>query len=836
MRVVIDLQGAQSESRFRGVGRYSLSLTSAMLRLGNRHEIFVVLNGMFPETIEPLRAALNGLLPQQNIQVWYAPGPVAGMIEANGERARVAELMREAFIASLCPDIVLVTSLFDGFGDDTVTSIGRLPTNYLTLPIIYDLIPLVNSVVYLESNPVYEKFYQSKLSYLKQADAWLTISESSLNEAVSRLGISKQKIINISGACDPIFRKRNLSESEVNAYYQRLGLKKDFLLYSGGADTRKNLPRLITAYSNLPDSLRQTHQLVIAGKIPNGNIAELKSHAKLSGLSNRDIVFTGSVTDSDLCALYNLCYLYVLPSLHEGFGLPVLEAMSCGAPVIASNSTSLPEVVGIPQALFDPNQTDDIADKLKHVLTNEDFRQTLIELGQKQIALYSWDTCGAKAWLALEDFYTANRASSLNSASAHVDEQTVIKAIAALKPGFNDHALMRCAAMIALNHPKSRLCTLFVDISELARHDAATGVQRVTRSILLQLITEPPEGYLVEPVYADTTSVGYRYARNFMASFLGHDVNERLDEVIETCPGDIFLGLDLQHQITRYQSPYLTALRSRGVGIYFVVYDLLPIHFPQFWPFELSGAHAEWLHVLAKFDGAICISKAVADELKNWLLTNTSPPARPYRIEWFHLGADIDNSKPSKGLPENGDDVLFELAARPTFLSVGTIEPRKRHEQTLAAFDLLWAEGHDVNLVLVGKQGWLMDDLVNQINTHPEKDKRLFWLAGVSDEYLSKIYAASTCLVYSSVGEGFGLPLIEAAQNGLKIIARDLPVFREVAGDCATYFMGDSADALAGSIKIWLAKDVLDQTPDVADMHWITWKQSAEQLKKALFQ
>ena len=110
----------------------------------------------------------------------------------------------------------------------------------------------------------------------------------------------------------------------------------------------------------------------------------------------------------------------------------------------------------------------------------------------------------------------------------------------------------------------------------------------------------------------------------------------------------------------------------------------------------------------------------------------------------------------------------------------------------------------------------------------------LFWLAGVSDEYLARIYEAATCLVTASVGEGFGLPLIEAAQHNTPIIARDLPVFKEVAGDAATYFSGD-AQALATVVKQWLKADRAGKTPEVSAMPWLTWEQSAEQLKRVVF-
>ena len=115
MRIVIDLQGAQCESRHRGIGRYSLALALAMVKNRGDHDIIVALSGLFPETIEPIRMAFNGILPQESIRVWHAQGPVDALNSANTWRRHTAELIREAFLASLQPDIVHITSLFEGF-------------------------------------------------------------------------------------------------------------------------------------------------------------------------------------------------------------------------------------------------------------------------------------------------------------------------------------------------------------------------------------------------------------------------------------------------------------------------------------------------------------------------------------------------------------------------------------------------------------------------------------------------------------------------------------------------------------------------------------------------
>lgn len=183
MRLVIDMQGAQTDSRYRGIGRYTLSLVKAMIRLKGDHDILLALNGHFPETIEPIRVVFDDVLGQDRIRVWTSPGPLAGACEMEGDwRRNVAERMREDFLASLCPDMVLVTSLFEGYMESGAVTIRKHRSEIATAVIFYDLIPLLNPEAYLDPNPVFERVYRSKIASLKRAQVWLGISESASNE------------------------------------------------------------------------------------------------------------------------------------------------------------------------------------------------------------------------------------------------------------------------------------------------------------------------------------------------------------------------------------------------------------------------------------------------------------------------------------------------------------------------------------------------------------------------------------------------------------------------------------------------------------------------------
>jgi glycosyltransferase involved in cell wall biosynthesis len=836
MRIVIDMQGAQTESRFRGIGRYTLSIAQAVVRHRGEHEVLLALNGSFAESIEIIRAIFDTILPQENILVWEAPTPVRACEPGNDWRREAAEVIREAFLSSLDPDVILVSSLFEGYVDDAVTSIGKFVSDVPTAVILYDLIPLLNASTYLDPNPSYAHYYRAKIESLKRANLWLAISEFAAQEGRVALSLPDESVLAISTACDEIFRPVEIDDVERKASLERFGIDRKFVLYTGGADERKNLSRLIRAYGKMQAELRSKHQLVFAGRMPDGDVLRLQAEASAAGLGSGELLFTGYVSDDQLVKLYNLCTLFVFPSRHEGFGLPALEAMSCGAPVIGANASSIPEVIGNADALFDPLSEEDLCAKLENALTHEQLRRNLALVGLERARKFSWGSCADTVLSVLSarfDGDASKRRRAFTSTADALDSH-LAGAIAQIMPQFvADEELQDLALILSRIFFDSKLKQIFIDVSELVQRDARTGVQRVTRSVVMQLLRNPPTGFMVRPVYASTDAVGYRYANCSIADATKL-IAEAEDKLIDFRAGDIFLGLDLQHHVVAVQKEYLMDMKRKGAKVFFVVYDLLPIQMPQMFPAGTEQAHINWLETLASFDGAICISRSVAAELAQWHNPRVVPHRRPFQIRWFHLGADVENSVPSVGLPKNSAELLNQFSKSFTFLVVGTVEPRKGYAQILRAFSLLWREGKGVQLVIVGKQGWMVESLIEQINQHPELGRRMFWLQSASDEYLERIYSASTCLIAASEGEGFGLPLIEAAKRKLPIIARDIPVFREVAGEHAFYFAGTYPDALANTIIDWLTLYEAQKHPDSAGMSWLTWEQSAQQLIRAI--
>ena len=195
--------------------------------------------------------------------------------------------------------------------------------------------------------------------------------------------------------------------------------------------------------------------------------------------------------------------------------------------------------------------------------------------------------------------------------------------------------------------------------------------------------------------------------------------------------------------------------------------------------------------------------------------------------------ADIEASAPSGGIPANGATLLAHLRRTPAVLMVGTIEPRKGYDQALAAFEQLWKQpGPGPALVLVGRVGWKTEALQKKLLHHAEAGKRLFWPENVSDEFLAQLYDTCSGVLVASRAEGFGLPLIEAALYNKPVLARDLPIFREVGVSGITFFSGENGESLASAISAWLEKE---RDNDARMNHSVaTWQTAAKQLLSAL--
>lgn len=369
----------------------------------------------------------------------------------------------------------------------------------------------------------------------------------------------------------------------------------------------------------------------------------------------------------------------------------------------------------------------------------------------------------------------------------------------------NDNALFdatRALCELDTTAPSQPPRILF-DVSTIAWHDLKTGIERVTRRLADQLLRHPPAGWRIELIRWGGDD--FHLARGFASDQLGIDPPAP-NRPCEARAGDIYVSVEWAPALLEQAGDALQQMRARGVRCYFTVHDLLPLYLPECFPEDTPSRMRTWFECIAKLaDGITCVSATVADDVRGEIAALKL--AQPPWVEHFHLGADF--SGPIANELMQHEQQLLKAITQPsgtTLLMVGTLEPRKGYRQVLDAIEHCWAQGAELNLCIIGKQGWAVDELARRLRQHPQNGKRLHWIEGASDALLTQLYAACDGLVAASLGEGFGLPLIEAAYHGIPILARDIPVFREVAGDYADYFHADTAQQLAQALMAWLER------------------------------
>jgi glycosyltransferase involved in cell wall biosynthesis len=218
-------------------------------------------------------------------------------------------------------------------------------------------------------------------------------------DLIERYGTEPDKITVVYPGYDEATFQPVRDEEVIEAVKARYGIAGDYILFVGTLQPRKNLIRLVKAFADCRSPIADC-RLVIAGK-KGWLYQEIFRRVEELGLEKK-VVFTGYVPEGDLPALLSGAHLFVFPSLYEGFGLPVLEAMACGTPVVCSNASSLPEVAGDAALMVDPLDVEGLATAMERVLSDEELRAELTERGFKQARKFSWERCARETLAVLE--------------------------------------------------------------------------------------------------------------------------------------------------------------------------------------------------------------------------------------------------------------------------------------------------------------------------------------------------------------------------------------------------------------------------------------------------
>jgi glycosyltransferase involved in cell wall biosynthesis len=1235
-RWIFDLQACQTAgSAHRGVGRYSQALFEAI----QARDEPIDLRAMFGSGL-PFMPSIRRLGAHRTIKLPEMPTQFGVRRYQGGPQDELDGLIASRHLAPFSPDLIHVSHVFEGFGERlALPSHANKVVGQVMSATLYDLIPLVFQEHYFQSSE-FARWYHSRLDWLRQADLLLAISESSRRDAIDLLGLSPDRIVTVHGGIGPQFvptdNLKGVSQRMRSAY----GLRDRFVLYTGGDDHRKNIGGAIRAFAALPPDLRRNTNLVIVCSMDPSRRQMYLDVGKQAGLNPEDLVITGFVPEADLVAFYQACDVFLFPSLYEGLGLPVLEAMACGVPTIGGNNSSIRELIGRPDAMFDAASTDSIASAIARVMQDPGFAEDLRRYGPQRVEQFTWkrtaeissqamteaierlSCAGGKAatngWVPRKrlavvtplppcrsgiadynakflpflarhfeidlvvddytveddsltsayavlqtrqfeqvahlydailyefgnsefhrymlplierfpgvvelhdaylsglygylDFYLGDTGSyprtmievhgsqarrfyapamqhpepnggtmvDLPCTKAVIDEaigvishspfnlevtrrhhpegwlapyrtipqmvppparcpissgelkarlglpadalviatfghvawtkwgdrlldaflasslradarvhlvyvgelsrdpfgQTLVENIAKSGLGeriritgfleeqkyieylwaadlaiqlrtksrggtpkgvldclaygvpviINDdasyrdypadvvhklpadptvgdiaaslaalvnsesardnfaeaglrhvrqqHDPARCASLYAaaihefvarhraagidalidaaaplsartgdtfgaseavtasatgIATPQFSRRRIFVDVSYIAAQDHETGIPRVVKKIVHHMYTSSHPG--CEAIAVRLLDGELRVASEWLTSKgLLHPAE--VDSVqprraVTLARGDILLMLDSSWaRYSEFHSQFESA-RAVGATVATVIYDLLPLRLP---PDCVVDGGAAWFQswvvdAINSSDALIGISKAVALDLQEFIRESNGLTHTP-RLGYWHLGSDIG----SGNIPAGPSKVLEQICKGPYVLMVGTIEPRKCHDRVLRAMEMLWSQDDDLTLVIAGKHGWMREALMDELRNHREQGRRLHLFEHPSDADIEALYEQAAGLVFLSRGEGFGLPLVEAANHGVPIVCSDLPVFREICGEFATYVPGFEPEQVADTLKRWQEARSNQQLPNTRDMPRLTWSQSAEQL------
>ncbi|MCL4458725.1 MAG: glycosyltransferase family 4 protein [Chloroflexi bacterium] len=364
MHIGIDASRARRRQRT-GTETYSLRLIQELLRLG-RHRYTLYFD----------RPPASGLFPpRQNLQIRVIPFP------------RLWTHLRLSWeMIAHSPDLLFVPA-----------HVIPLYHPKRTVVTLHDL----GYLYYREAHPFLNWCYLHLSTYYsaRVATSVIVDSEVTKEDLIKWYRIEPQKISVVYLAPAEAFRPVT-DVTLLENIKSRYGIRGDYLLYVGTLQPRKNVAGLLEAFAILKREMRLEHTLVIAGK-PGWSAETVWQKVKDLDLEAR-VCFTGYVADDDLPSLFSAATLFVLPSLYEGFGLPAVEAMACGTPVVASNASSLPEVIGEAGILIDPHDPLALAEAMARVVNDAALRAELKQHGLERAKFFSWQRCAEETLQVLE--------------------------------------------------------------------------------------------------------------------------------------------------------------------------------------------------------------------------------------------------------------------------------------------------------------------------------------------------------------------------------------------------------------------------------------------------
>lgn len=379
---------------------------------------------------------------------------------------------------------------------------------------------------------------------------------------------------------------------------------------------------------------------------------------------------------------------------------------------------------------------------------------------------------------------------------------------------------------------------IYIDVTLVIRVDFLTGIQRVVRSVVVELLQLCPGRIVL--LYSDKEHEYYRFvdSKLFLDHFSGKDVledkytmvkkNHIMPEDINA--GDIFFDIDGVWLADFRRSNLLPRLKARGVKLAVFIHDIIPVRYPQFCHTNTTFHFLDYIGAYMQYaDLMITSTQSVLDDVYR-LADELGTKRVSGGNSW--LGSDFSNKNTNAKVDER---VKKSLKNKKYVLCVGTIEPRKNLEFVLNSFEnRLFSE--NLCLVFAGRKGWNVDDLVRRMENHSQRGKKFFHFEGLNDASIDYLYKNAMAVAFPTYDEGFGLPIVEAFERGVPVITTDRPVLREVGGEYADYFPLNNEKEFCKCVEKYVndCKWRDDKISLLKTYKAFTWRQAAEKIVELL--
>jgi len=383
MRIGIDLRPAQApKQKYRGIGAYVTNLINALAKIDRTNQYFLYTSKIRPKEINP------------EVGNFHLDGSYSWNF-----------LLRNRFIEwQVCLPIDLQLKKLDLFHFTFSQDVPLIYPRPVVVT-VHDLISIIFRQDYRHNKlrPLFDWLWTKALA---RVDKIIAVSKNTKKDLIELLNIPQEKIRVIYQGVDPAYQPVDAPEA-IKAVKENLGITRQYILYVGGMEPRKNLAGLFKAWRMLSDEIQRDYHLVIAGQ-PDQFYPEILKLVDGFNLTDK-VILTGFVSKEVLVLLYNGASAFVLPSLYEGFGLPLLEAMACRCPIVSSNIASISEVAGKAAILVNPKEVKHLAKALEEILVDQDLRERLRKEGLEQVKKFSWEKTAKETLEVYQEVVDAGR-------------------------------------------------------------------------------------------------------------------------------------------------------------------------------------------------------------------------------------------------------------------------------------------------------------------------------------------------------------------------------------------------------------------------------------------